>query len=132
VARLPRVARFRRLRRLTASTTYSYAVCTLDSIGNTGEPATLVTTTGDLGAPGNVSDLNLTGATQTSIGLSWTNPAGVTFSGEMIRRAQGTTPPASPTAGSLVEDTSGPTAACRPGRPTATRYSRTTRPATTR
>jgi hypothetical protein len=100
---------------LTASTVYSYAVFAVDGIGDTGGPATLAIATADPGAPGQVSELQVTRATQASIGLSWTNPADATFSGVMIRRTPGANPPLSATAGTLVEDTSGTTSAATDG-----------------
>jgi hypothetical protein len=44
----------------------------------------------------------------TSIALSWTNPSDVSFTGVMIRRALGATPPATVTAGTLVVDLAKP------------------------
>ena len=45
-----------------------------------------------------------------SVTLSWTNPTDADFTGVMVRRAVGTTAPASPTAGTLVSDVSAPAA----------------------
>ena len=44
----------------------------------------------------------------TSVALSWTNPSTTSLIGVMIRRALGATPPASPTAGTLVTDIATP------------------------
>ena len=44
----------------------------------------------------------------TLIALSWTNPTVASFTGVMIRRALGSTPPASTTAGTLVTDAATP------------------------
>jgi hypothetical protein len=44
----------------------------------------------------------------TSIALSWTNPTSASLTGVMIRRALGSTPPASPTEGTLVTDVATP------------------------
>ncbi|MBK8468233.1 MAG: IPT/TIG domain-containing protein [Actinomycetales bacterium] len=44
----------------------------------------------------------------TSIGLAWTNPDNPTYAGVTIRRAKGTTPPATPGEGVLVGDVSAP------------------------
>jgi hypothetical protein len=44
----------------------------------------------------------------TSIALSWTNPTSASLTGVMIRRALGSTPPASPTTGTLVIDVATP------------------------
>jgi peptidoglycan/xylan/chitin deacetylase (PgdA/CDA1 family) len=46
--------------------------------------------------------------TSSSIALSWTNPAGASLAGVMIRRALGATAPASATAGQLVTDAAAP------------------------
>jgi hypothetical protein len=44
----------------------------------------------------------------TSIALSWTNPTAASLTGVMIRRALGSTPPSSPSAGTLVTDVATP------------------------
>jgi hypothetical protein len=59
----------------------------------------------DTTPPGPVTALTVTSTSTTSIALGWTNPTDTDFAGVMIRRATGTTPPASPTDGTLVTDT---------------------------
>ncbi len=54
-----------------------------------------------------MTGLAVTGATTTSITLSWTNPGDGDLAGVMIRRAAGSTPPSSPTSGTLVTQKSG-------------------------
>lgn len=46
-----------------------------------------------------VSGLSAKASTATSIHLSWTNPSGVAVTGQVVRRAIGTTPPATVTSG---------------------------------
>ena len=58
----------------------------------------------DATPPGPVTSLTVTGPTPSSLTLSWTNPADADFAGVVIRRAVGSTPPASPTSGTLVAD----------------------------
>jgi hypothetical protein len=58
---------------------------------------------------GLVTNLSASKVTSSSVTLSWSNPSSPGFSGVMIRRAQGATPPASTSAGTLVTKT-GPTA----------------------
>jgi hypothetical protein len=55
----------------------------------------------DLAAPGRPAGLTATPAT-TTIALAWTNPADTDLTGVVIRRAVGTTPPATPSAGTAV------------------------------
>ena len=50
----------------------------------------------------------MTATTATTVSLGWTNPADSDLSGVMIRRAVGPTPPATPTAGTLVVDKAAP------------------------
>jgi hypothetical protein len=57
--------------------------------------------------PGLVTNVRAT-PNSTSIALSWTNPTAASFTGVMIRRALGSTPPASPTTGTLVTDVATP------------------------
>ena len=59
-------------------------------------------------APGPVTDAQAT-PTSTSIALTWTNPIDASFTGVMIRRAPGATPPATPFDGTLVTDAAAPT-----------------------
>jgi hypothetical protein len=60
----------------------------------------------DITAPGPVTGLNVRApsSTDTSVALHWTNPVDTDFTGVMIRRAVGATPPATPTSGTLVRD----------------------------
>jgi len=58
-------------------------------------------------APGPVTNVVAT-PSNTSIALSWKNPADPSLSAVMIRRAVGATPPASATAGTLVTDVAKP------------------------
>ncbi len=67
------------------------------------------TTPPDTTPPGPVTALSATPG-ETSVELSWTNPADSDLAGVMIRRATGATPPAIPTAGTEVTDTTGSTA----------------------
>ncbi len=83
--------------KLSASTTYSYAVFAVNSAARYSTATDLTATT----APNPVTALKITGITTSSLALSWTNPAGA-FTGVVIRRALGTTPPATPTSGTLV------------------------------
>ena len=64
------------------------------------------TAPGDITAPGPVTGLNVRAAssTDTSVALHWTNPTDADFTGVMIRRAIGATPPATATSGTLVRD----------------------------
>jgi PKD domain len=71
----------------------------------TSTPSPTTTPTPTDSAPGPVTGLHLVSTTSSSITLSWTNPTAPDFAGVMIRRAVGTTPPASPTDGSLVAKT---------------------------
>ena len=61
---------------------------------------------GDITAPGPVAGLfvRAPSSTDTSVALHWTNPTDADFTGVMIRRAVGATPPATPTSGTLVRD----------------------------
>jgi hypothetical protein len=60
----------------------------------------------DISAPGPVTGLNVRApsSTDTSVALHWTNPVDTDFTGVMIRRAVGATPPATPTSGTLIRD----------------------------
>ena len=60
----------------------------------------------DVAAPGAVTGLNVRAesSTDTSVALHWTNPTDADFTGVMIRRSVGATPPATPTSGTLVRD----------------------------
>lgn len=86
---------------LSAATTYSYAVFAVNSAFQYSAAADVTTTTRQL-PPGPVTSLKITGVTATSTSLSWVNPASANLAGVMIRRAPGSTPPSSPTSGTLV------------------------------
>ena len=75
-------------------------------------------------APGPVTGVTVTAATTSSITLSWTNPTSANFTGVMIRRAAGSTPPATPTSGTLVIDKAKPaTSHVNTGLAAGTQYS---------
>ena len=98
---------------LAAGTTYSYAVFAHDHVPNYAGAAKVTGNTlagggADVTPPDPVADLAVTGTTQTSLTLSWTNPGDADYSGAMIRRAVGSTPPSSPTSGALVVDKADP------------------------
>ena len=98
---------------LAAGTTYSYAVFAHDHVPNYAGAAQVTGNTlagggADVTPPDPVADLAVTGTTQTSLTLSWTNPGDADYSGAMIRRAVGSTPPSSPTSGALVVDKADP------------------------
>ncbi len=90
---------------LDPDTTYSYAVFTRDTTGNTSGPATLTATTTsppDTTAPGQVSALAATDRSPDSISLSWTNPTDPDLAAVIVRRAKGATAPAGPSDGTGV------------------------------
>jgi Cutinase/Fibronectin type III domain len=93
---------------LAPGTAYSYAVFAHDGVPNYAGPALLTaatTTPADTTAPGPVTALHTTTITTTSVGLAWTNPADPDFTGVLIRRAAGPTPPATVTDGDPVTTT---------------------------
>ncbi len=63
---------------------------------------------GDTTPPGPVSTVTVTGATASSLTLTWVNPGDADFAGVMIRRAVGSTPPATPASGTLVVNKDAP------------------------
>jgi len=65
----------------------------------------------DITPPGPVTAPTVTQATTTSLALHWVNPADADLTGVIIRRAQGSIAPPSPTAGVLVADVPTPQAA---------------------
>jgi chitodextrinase len=86
-------------RGLTASSTYSYAIFAYDGHHNFSRRAVTTTTTrADKTPPGPVSALSAE-STDSTIQLTWTNPTAPDFSGVVVRRSLGATPPASPTSG---------------------------------
>ncbi len=83
--------------------TYSYAVYTMDIAGNlTRQPAKVTGSTVDTTPPGPVTDLKVSGATASSVTLTWSNPASSDLDEVLVRRAKGSTPPADPAAGTAV------------------------------
>ncbi|MEO5948896.1 MAG: hypothetical protein ABIP74_00650 [Candidatus Saccharimonas sp.] len=94
---------------LTAATQYSFSFFAYDGNGNYSS-ATSVTLTTDpaAGAPNPISNLNH-GESSVAISLTWTNPTDGSFAGVMVRRAAGSTPPATTSSGSLVADVAAPT-----------------------
>ena len=95
---------------LTPGTQYSYALFAHDGVPNYATSATVTSSTGspDTTPPAPVTGVSVTGTTTTTVSLGWTNPADSDLSGVMIRRAVGPTPPATPTAGTLVVDKAAP------------------------
>jgi outer membrane protein assembly factor BamB len=96
---------------LAASTQYSYAVFAHDGVPNYASGATVTTSTAappDTTPPGPVTGLSVTGTTSSTVTLSWTDPGDADLAGVMVRRAAGATPPASPSAGTLVSDVAKP------------------------
>ncbi len=90
---------------LTPATGYAYAVFTRDAVPNYGAPATTTATTPplpDVTAPGPVTGLSAAAVSSTSVGLTWTRPGDADYAGVVIRRASGSTPPATVTDGQLV------------------------------
>src|SRR5665648_1052155 len=73
--------------------------------------------------PGPVTGVSAVPAT-TPLASSWPNPTAASFTGVMIRRALGATPPASPTSGTLVVDAAKPaTSYTNTGLTAGTQYS---------
>ena len=95
---------------LTAGTQHSYALFAHDGVPNHAMSATVTSKHGspDTTPPAPVTGVSVTGTTTTTVSLGWTNPADSDLSGVMIRRAVGPTPPATPTAGTLVVDKAAP------------------------
>ena len=82
------------------------------------------TTPADTTPPGPVTSVTVTGATASSLTLGWVNPGDADFAGVTIRRAVGSTPPASPSAGALVSNTAaGVTSVVDSGLAAGTTYS---------
>jgi hypothetical protein len=92
---------------LASSTQYSYALFAHDGVPTFAAVATVTATT--TAPPGPVTGVSATSA-NTSVSLSWVNPAGSSLTGVMIRRAAGAVAPASASAGTLVADVTKPTA----------------------
>jgi alpha-tubulin suppressor-like RCC1 family protein len=87
---------------LTPETQYSYALFAHDATPGYAPSGTVTVTT----APRPVTNVSAAPASG-SVVLSWTNPASATFTGVVIRRAPGATPPASVTDGTLVVSAGG-------------------------
>jgi Fibronectin type III domain len=83
---------------LKPGTKYSYAVFAHDNVPDYAAAADVSTAT----APGPVTHLKAANETDTQLTLSWTNPTGDAFTGDVIRSATGTTAPTSPTSGKAV------------------------------
>ncbi|MGN0065010.1 MAG: fibronectin type III domain-containing protein [Nocardioides sp.] len=77
----------------------SYSVFAQDRAGNVSRAASI---TVPVAFPGPVTSLAATVASPTSLDLTWTNPANDQLKKIIVRRAVGTTPPATPTSGSNV------------------------------
>lgn len=78
---------------------YSYSVFTQDAAGNIGVPATITVPTS---FPGPVTQALAVVDSPNSVTLTWTNPANDQLKKVIVRRAVGTTPPATPSSGSNV------------------------------
>jgi hypothetical protein len=84
--------------------TYSYSLFALDNAGNVSLAASITVQSIDSTPPGSVTDL--TAATSADgIQLAWSNPSDSDFAGVVIRRAEGSTAPSSPTDGASVTTT---------------------------
>ena len=83
---------------LTDNTEYTYALFAHDGSSNFAHVATVTVQTERLPITG----LQTTVVGRTSVALEWTNPADDAFTGAIIRRAVGSTPPASVTDGTDV------------------------------
>ena len=91
---------------LTAGTTYSYALFAQDTAGNTSSRASITTSTVpplDTTPPSPVSGVKVTGRTTTSVSLAWTNPGDADLAMIVVRRALGSSPPATIAEGSGVQ-----------------------------
>jgi hypothetical protein len=86
---------------LKRGTSYSYAVFAHDNVPDYTAAVDVSTAT----APGPVTHLRATSANDTQVTLSWANPSGDAFTGEVIRDATGTKAPTSPTHGMAVART---------------------------
>ncbi len=89
---------------LTNNTTYSYSVFTHDASSNFGPVASLSLHTTRTAVTG----LEVTSVDRTTVALAWTNPADADFTGVVIRRQDGATPPVSATDGTRVGDVPAP------------------------
>ena len=88
--------------KVAPGTTYSYALFTHDGVPRYSRRVIkTVTTLKDVTAPATVTGLTPTPGT-TQVLLSWVNPTAADFTNVVIRRATGSTPPATATAGDAV------------------------------
>lgn len=87
--------------RLTAETTYSFALFSTDAHGHLGRAAVAHAVT----APAAVGKTHAS-STETTATVSWTNPAAATFSTVVVRYAKGTVAPRTPTTGTAARTTS--------------------------
>ena len=78
---------------------YSYSVFAQDKAGHVGAPATI---TVPVSFPGPITNAAATVDNPTSMTLTWTNPVNDQLRTIIVRRANGTTPPASHTSGANV------------------------------
>ena len=90
--------------RLTADTTYTYALFAHDGSGNYSRATVTTLRTGRFGVTG----LEATTVRRTSVTLAWVNPTDNAFTGVIVRRADGPTPPSSATEGTAVDDVASP------------------------
>lgn len=86
---------------LPEKTTFSFAVFAQDVAGNTSPGLSVSATTLDKTAPGPVSGLTAT-PDETSVALSWSNPADADLDRIVVRRVAGASAPATPTDGTGV------------------------------
>jgi len=85
---------------LTAATEYTYALFAHDASGNFSRATVVTLRTGRFG----VSFLEARPVTRTTVTLAWANPTDDAFAGVIVRRAEGSTPPASSIEGTAVGD----------------------------
>lgn len=90
--------------RLKADTTYTYALFAHDGSGNYSRATVTTLRTGRFGVTG----LETTTVRRTSVALAWVNPTDDAFTGVIVRRAEGPTPPSSATEGTAVGDVASP------------------------
>ncbi len=93
--------------------TYRVVAATAGGARSVASPARTVrvstpTTPPDTSPPDPVTGLTVGSATTSTLTLRWTNPSDADLAGVMVRRAVGSTPPASPSAGTLVVDAAVP------------------------
>ncbi len=86
--------------------TYTARATQIDEAGNEGKTSAN-TFTVETKAPGPVTGVGVADNTDSAITLSWTDPTGPDYQGVVVRRAVGSTPPSSPTEGTLVGETMG-------------------------